>query len=58
MTWDTVTLAANAASCLVYEDLTLFNLTSIRGPYYVEFDLDNDAYAVKEKFEVHFCNPV
>jgi hypothetical protein len=24
----------------------------------VELDLDNDAYAVKEKFEVHFCNPV
>jgi hypothetical protein len=58
MSWDTVTLAANAASCQVYEDLTLFNLQPIRGPYYVELDLDNDANAVKEKLEVHFCNPV
>jgi hypothetical protein len=58
MSWDTVTLAANAASCQIYEDLTLFNLQPIRGPYYVELDLDNDANADKEKLEVHFCNPV
>lgn len=58
MTWDTVTLAANSGSCKVYEDLTLFDLQPIRGPYYVEMDLDGDANAVKEKLEVHFCNPV
>lgn len=58
MSWDTVTLAANAASCQVYEDLTLFNLQPIRGPYYVELDIVNDANADKEKLEVHFCNPV
>jgi hypothetical protein len=58
MSWDTVTLDANAASCVVYESLTLFNLTSIRGPHYIELDLDNDINASKEKLEVHFCNPV
>jgi hypothetical protein len=58
MSWDTVTLDANAVSCKVYESLTLFNLTSIRGPYYIELDLDNDINASKEKLEVHFCNPV
>ena len=36
MPWDTATLAANGASCKVYLDLTLFNLTPIRGPYYIE----------------------
>jgi hypothetical protein len=56
--WDTLTLADNAKSCIIYEDLTLFNLTSIRGPYYVELDLDNDVNGSKEKLEVHFCNPV
>lgn len=55
MSWDTVTLAA---SCQVYEDLTLFNLLPVRGPYYAELDLDNDAKGVKEKLEVYFCNPV
>jgi hypothetical protein len=58
MSWDTITLADNADSCIVYESLTLFNLTSIRGPYYVELDLDNDANGSKEKLEVHICNPV
>ena len=42
----------------MYEDLTLFNLQPIRGPYYVELDLDNDDKDVKEKLEVHFCYPV
>ena len=37
---DKENLAAIAANCLVYEDLTLFNLTAIRGPYQVKFDLD------------------
>jgi hypothetical protein len=46
MPWDAITLAANAASCFVYEDLTLFNLTSVRGPYYVELDQENDANGV------------
>jgi hypothetical protein len=46
MPWDGITLDANAASCFVYEDLTLFNLTSISGPYYVELDLDNDVNGV------------
>jgi hypothetical protein len=58
MSWDTVTLANNSKSCVIYESLTLFNLTSIRGPYYVEVDLDNDVNGSKEKLEVHFCNPV
>ena len=58
MPWDAVTLAANSASCKVYEDLTLFDLQPIRGPYYVEMDLDGDVNAAKEKLEVHFCNPV
>lgn len=58
MPWDAITLAANAASCFVYEDLTLFNLTSVRGPYYVELDQENDANGVQENLEVHFCNPV
>jgi hypothetical protein len=58
MSWDTVTLDDNAKGCVVYESLTLFNLTSIRGPYYVEVDLDNDVNGSKEKLEVHFCNPV
>jgi hypothetical protein len=58
MPWDNSTLAANAASCLVYEDLTLFNLNPIRGPYYVELHLDNDGHNVKEVLKVHFCNPV
>jgi hypothetical protein len=58
MSWDTATIADNAGSCVVYESLTLFNFTSIRGPYYVEVDLDNDVNASKEKLEVHFCNPV
>ena len=58
MSWDTVTLADNADSCIVYETLTLFNLTSIRGPYYVELDLENDVNGSKEKLEVHICNPV
>ena len=58
MTWDDATLALNARSCKVYEDLTLFDLQPIRGPYYAELDLDNDANAVKEILEVHFCNPV
>jgi hypothetical protein len=58
MSWDAVTLAANAKSCVVYESLALFNITSIRGPYYFELDLDNDVNAGKEKLEVHFCNPV
>jgi len=34
MKWDNATLALNAASCKVYEDLTLFDLQPIRGPYY------------------------
>jgi hypothetical protein len=34
MYWDNATLALNAASCKVYEDLTLFDLQPIRGPYY------------------------
>ena len=60
MPWDTITLADNADSCLVYDTgtLTLFNLTSIRGPYYIERDLDNDVNGGKEKLEVHFCNPI
>jgi hypothetical protein len=58
MSWDAVTLAANADSCLVYQDLTRFNLQPIRGPYYVELDLYNDVNAGKETLEVHFCNPV
>jgi hypothetical protein len=58
MPWDIVTLADNAESCVVYESLTLFNLTSIRGPYLVDLDLDNDVNNIKEKLEVHFCNPV
>ena len=58
MSWDTATLAANTASCEVYEDLILFNLTPIRGPYYIELHLDNDVQSAKEKLEVHFCNPV
>ena len=56
--WDTVTNIFNAKSCIIYEDLTLFDLTSIRGPYYVELDLDNDVNGSKEKLEVYFCNPV
>jgi hypothetical protein len=58
MSWDNETLATNAESCQVYEDRTLFNLTPIKGPYYVELELDNDVQTVKEKLEVHFCNPV
>jgi hypothetical protein len=58
MSWDTATLANNAASCKVYEDLTLFNLNPIRGPYYIELHLDNDAHSDKDKLEIHFCNPV
>jgi hypothetical protein len=58
MSWDPVSLDANAASCIVYEDLTLFNLQPIRGPYYVELDLVIDSTNIKEKLEVHFCNPV
>ena len=58
MSWDTVTLVDNAETCVVYEDLTLFNLQAIRGPYYVELDIDNDDNGSKEKLEVHFCNPV
>lgn len=58
MSWDAVTLDANADSCFVYQDLTLFNLKPIRGPYYIELDLDNDFNASKETLEVHFCNPV
>jgi hypothetical protein len=58
MSWDNVTLDDNAESCVVYEDLTLFNLRPIRGPYYVELDIDNDENGSKEKLEVHFCNPV
>ena len=42
----------------MYEDLTLFDLQPIRGPYYVELNLDSDPNDVKEKLEVHFCNPV
>ena len=52
-------IAAIAASCLVYEDLTLFNLTEIRGPYQVNFDLDKKgANNDTETLEVRFCNPV
>ena len=58
MPWDTITLADHAASCIVYDTLTLFNLSSIRGPYYIEKDLDNDVNGGKEKLEVHFCNPI
>lgn len=58
MPWDKETIIDNYASCLVYVNLTLFNLQPIRGPYYVELDLDNDANGVKEKLEVHLCNPV
>ena len=58
MPWDTITLADNADSCIVYDTLTLFNLTSIRGPYYIETDLENDVNGSKEKLEVHFCNPI
>jgi hypothetical protein len=58
MSWDTKTLADDAKSCIVYESLNLFNLTSIRGPYNVELDIDNDVNAGKKKLEVHFCNPV
>ena len=32
--WDNATLALNAASCKIYEDLTLFDLQPIRGPFY------------------------
>jgi hypothetical protein len=39
-------LCSDAASCFVEEESTLFNLTPIRGPYYVELDLDNDAYGI------------
>jgi hypothetical protein len=58
MPWDTITLADNADSCIVYDRLTLFNLTSLRGPYHIEIDLDKDVNGGKEKLEVHFCNPV
>ena len=60
MPWDTITLADHADSCIVYDTgtLTLFNLTSIRGPYYIERDLDDDVNGSKEKLEVHFCNPI
>jgi hypothetical protein len=43
---------------MVEEESTLFNLTAIRGPYYVKLNLDNDANGDKETLEVHFCNPV
>jgi hypothetical protein len=47
MSWDNETLATNAESCQVYEDLTLFNINPIRGPYYVELELDENASSVK-----------
>ena len=60
MSWDNATLDANAASCYIYEDHALFNLNPIRGPYYIELNLDNDGENAKGKevLEVHFCNPV
>ena len=58
MPWDKFSLAAITSSCMVEEESTLFNLTSIRGPYYVVLDFDNDANGIKENLEVHFCNPV
>lgn len=58
MSWDTVSDNNNAESCIIYEDLTLFNLYPIRGPYYIELDLLNDSTHIKEKLEVHFCGHV
>jgi uncharacterized protein (UPF0216 family) len=58
MSWDVMSLDTIIENCKVYQDLTLFNLHPIRGPYYVELDLQNDSTKVKEKLEVHFCNPV
>ena len=58
MSWDNEALDTIIARCEVYEDLTLFNLHPVRGPYYVELDLVIDSTKVKEKLEVHFCNPV
>jgi hypothetical protein len=58
MCWDNVTLSTNDASCLVYKDFVLFNLNPIRGPYYVEFDIDKDDHTVIRNLEVRFCNPV
>jgi hypothetical protein len=58
MSWDAMSLDTIIANCKVYKDLTLFNLHPIRGPYYMELDLQNDSNSVKEKLEVHFCNPV
>jgi hypothetical protein len=58
MSWDNEALDTIIARCEVYEDLTLFNLHPVRGPYYVELDLVIDSTKVKEKLEVHFCNPL
>lgn len=58
MPWDAVSLAANAMSCKIYDSLTLFDLQPIRGPYFIEVDIDGDENATKEELEVHFCNPV
>lgn len=58
MCWDNMTLSSNDASCLVYKDFVLFNLIPIRGPYYVEFDIDKDDHTVIRNLEVRFCNPV
>ena len=51
-------LATISDDCLVYEDLNLFNLTALRGPYFVEMDIDEDFNRTKETLEVRFCNPV
>lgn len=58
MPWDAVSLAGNAMSCKIYQSLTLFDLQPIRGPYFIEVDIDGDENATKEELEVHFCNPV
>ncbi len=45
-------------SCKIYESLTLFDLEPIKGPYFMELDIDGDVNGDKEELEVHFCNPV
>lgn len=36
----------------------MFNLEPVKGPYFIETDIDGDANGDKEVIEVHICNPV
>lgn len=45
----------NKVGCTIYDDLSIFNVTALQGPYLIQYDIDYDG--IKETLEIRFCNP-